>query len=315
MRYNSFLKDHIINYLNYRVSLGHYEDTYRALKSIDDFLSTKYNNESYFSKEMFEEWIQIHKNWNDATLRKMIGQLSNFCFYIFNSGVDIYVPNKSFAPKVTKYHPCIIEDKIMLDIFKCIDNYKSPDFSPSYFYLVCPVLFRLLFLCGLRPNEPCDLLCDDIDLDTGKIYINNTKRHKSRQIYMKSDMLLLCKKYDELISAIVPGRKYFFIKKGNEKLNVSNVEYYWKVIKKKMNNNKLTKFRVYDFRHNFATRSILNFYKSNEDFYTYINLLSAYMGHDSFEYTYYYISLIPSNIIKEKNIDWSSINQCIPEVK
>lgn len=129
---------------------------------------------------------------------------------------------------------------------------------------------------------------------------------------MSEDMINLCRKYNEIISVIVPNREYFFIKKNGQKLTTANIEYYWNTIKNKLNDKHLSRFRLYDWRHNFATRSILGYLKNENNIYSYMNLLSTYMGHESFDNTLYYISLLPSYL--KNQIDWDKLDQCIPEV-
>ena len=50
----------------------------------------------------------------------------------------------------------------------------------------------------MRPNEPLNLLVEDVDLATGDIFIRKSKRGKDRHIIVSEDMRLLCAKYDQL---------------------------------------------------------------------------------------------------------------------
>jgi integrase len=46
--------------------------------------------------------------------------------------------------------------------------------SPNREYIV-PVLFRMMYCCGMRPFEPPSLLIEDVNLQSGEIYINVKK--------------------------------------------------------------------------------------------------------------------------------------------
>ena len=42
------------------------------------------------------------------------------------------------------------------------------------------MLFRLIYACGLRPNEGRNLRISDINFETGELFITKTKRRKER---------------------------------------------------------------------------------------------------------------------------------------
>ena len=45
--------------------------------------------------------------------------------------------------------------------------------------LVMPVIFRLIYTCGLRPQEGRLIKRKDINLEEGVLFIPESKRHKS----------------------------------------------------------------------------------------------------------------------------------------
>jgi len=313
--FHSFLGSYITSFINYRQSLGYKEITYiPTFKSIDTFLLKEYPNDTTFTEHMFNHWLLNNKDWSVNTLRTRIYQLSSLTIFILSLGYNCFFVSKEATPKRQEFIPCILTDEEMKVVFDAIDSYQSPSFAASLFEIVCPVLFRLIFTCGLRPNEPCSLKRSDVNLKTGKIKITNTKRHKSRQLYMSKDMLNLCQQYDSIISTLYPEREYFFLLKKGKKMAVYNIEYYLNTIKSKLENDAIQKMRVYDFRHNFATRSILNYMENDLSIHTYIPILSSYMGHTTFDNTYYYISLLPDCLIKTKKLDWNILNSAILEV-
>ena len=64
--------------------------------------------------------------------------------------------------------------------------------------LILLVYSRLLYCYGMRQNEPIALLRTDVKLDSGDVYIRQSKCNKDRHILMSSDMLTLCRHYDKL---------------------------------------------------------------------------------------------------------------------
>ncbi len=60
-------------------------------------------------------------------------------------------------------------------------------------HLVIPVFFRVLYCCGLRSSEARLLKVEDVDLETGKLTIRQSKGNKDRNVMMSEDVLDLCR--------------------------------------------------------------------------------------------------------------------------
>ena len=50
------------------------------------------------------------------------------------------------------------------------------------------IIFRLIYTCGLRPQEARKLRCTDINFKTGEIFISQSKKNKDRIIIAASDV-------------------------------------------------------------------------------------------------------------------------------
>ena len=85
----------------------------------------------------------------------------------------------------------------------------------------------------------------------------------------------------------------------------------WKATKEPSN---MTRIRVYDLRHRFATTLMMKFLDEGEDLNNILPYMSSYMGHSSFEETAYYIHLLPDRLKTSKAIDWEIMESLIPEV-
>jgi len=71
-------------------------------------------------------------------------------------------------------------------------------------------MYRLIYACGLRPNEGRELLVENINLEAGEILITHTKRNKERFVIMSDDMLTFVRKYDQRRRIFCCGNPYFF---------------------------------------------------------------------------------------------------------
>jgi len=93
--------------------------------------------------------------------------------------------------------------------FKASDQLTSDSRSPLLEYTV-PVVFRLQYACGLRPQEVRKLKRIDFNFNNRTIYISESKHYKDRLLAVNDDIIKLCKKYDSIAETINPGRTYFF---------------------------------------------------------------------------------------------------------
>ena len=69
---------------------------------------------------------------------------------------------------------------------------------------VVPVIFRLMYCCGLRESEALNLSVSDVSLENGRIAIRESKGWKARNVFMSDELLTQCRKYDAVISKTVP---------------------------------------------------------------------------------------------------------------
>jgi len=191
----------------------------------------------------------------------------------------------------------------------------------------------IIYCCGLRPTEARLIKTQDIGLDCGKLYIRESKRHKDRVVILSDDVLRLCTKYNDILHKEMEwsagaantskANEYFFAHKAGRPYSSQWLrEQFKECLKKSGLINKslqlhempsVSRSRIYDFRHTFATRWLQNCLDNSEDIYTVLPYLSAYMGHSDFSSTAYYIHMLPERLKASPAIDWKVFDSLIPE--
>ena len=119
------------------------------------------------------------------------------------------------------------------------------------------------------------------------------------------DMRNLCSIFDSLQDR---NRYYFFEFNGKPILT----SWIWNNLRKTIRDNgleNLYNFRPYDFRHLFASRTIMKWIDNKQDVMKLLPYLSVYMGHSDIKYTMYYVHLLPERLKKTSGIDWTIFNQ------
>ncbi|MCB2291173.1 tyrosine-type recombinase/integrase [Clostridium sp. CS001] len=304
--------------IKYKESLGYSRVTYEPyFRMIDKFCFEYYPQEASLTKELVLKWSQLHPREQPNGFRRRMIAIRELGKYLNTVGIDAYIYPSEFLSKTQRFEPYIFTDYELKAFFNATDIFPWSK-NAQYNHYVVPVIYRLIYTCGLRPGEVRNIKCTDVNLSTGRIYIRESKSYKDRIVIMSKDMLLLCNKYEETIKSIFINREYFFTNsKGSIIGKQSLIDHFKRCCTNAgiicPHGNK--KIRVYDLRHNYATRRFMKWLEEGRDLYTVLPYLSTYMGHYDFSQTSYYIHLIPERLIHSKAIDWNRFSNLIPEVQ
>lgn len=304
MKITDYLKEYLFHMLEYREAAGYAITTYRVtLLPFIDFCCSKYPDAENLTEEMLENWL-ADKKYTNNTQATFIACLRKYSQYINFLGIKAYIPDEDYSLKRIAYRPYIFTDDELKTLFNTIDGYGPSTNNAKYKpELVVSPIFRMMYCCGMRPAEPLRLRCKDVNLDSGDIYIVETKRHKDRHIIMSDDMLCLCRKYDSLAGK----REWFFEYQSRpyeRKWITEQFRHCWKKSGLTAHGNP----RAYDLRHAFATRNLIRWIDEGMDINRLLPYLSTYMGHSELSSTFYYIHLLPERIRNSAGINWSQFS-------
>ena len=273
------------------------------LKPFLEYCIEMYPDENRITKEMVDGWLLERRFQTNATQSHAISNLRTFSRYINSLGRQAYIPSEEYSVPVRHYQPYIFSDDELCVLFHSIDC-LAPCFEAPDREFIVPVLFRMMYCCGMRPSEPLHLLTEDINLRDGDIYIRQSKMSKDRHIIMSEDMLVLCRKYDSMMGA----RQWFF-----QKWDGGPFPTYWMTNQFRIcwRNSGLEKHgnpRPYDLRHCFAARTLMRWVDEGSDIMALLPYLSTYMGHKKFKHTQYYIHLLPERLRISAGINWGKLD-------
>lgn len=298
--------------LEYRKSVGFATTTYKySIPPFIEYSASNYPDASCITKYMVDEWLEYHDFHTNSTQAIFISMLRMFTGFINAQGGVAYIPDEDYSVKREQYYPCIFNDAELATLFNAIDAYQ-----PYYAYrrkfkadVILPVLFRMMYCCGMRPAEPLNLRWDDVNLSNGDIYIRETKRNKERHIIMSNDMVSLCRAYCSLMGE----HDWFFPHPDGGTLLTNWMTYQFHACWNSSGLKKRGNPRPYDLRHAFATRTMMRWIDNGNDVMTLLPYLSAYLGHAEISSTFYYIHLLPDRIRKSSGIDWEMFSAVYEE--
>jgi integrase len=305
--------------INYKEALGFSRYSYEGvLLNLDRFCIQHFPNETALTKEIVVKWMEKRPTENvrgPMARSHVIRQLGK---YLNAVGIEAYIlPDKYIGGK-SAFTPYIFTDSELKKLFTAADNMKPSTNTSIVSHVAIPVILRLIYTCGLRPNEGRELKRKNLNLDNGEILITGTKKHTERIVVMSDDMLKLCKTYDIKRSVLAPDNEYFFPNHAGGAYSRNWLSYHfngcWRAANAELDPKTLPDVRVYDLRHRFASAVLNRWLDEKKDLYAMIPYLRAYMGHSDINATLYYVHLLPENLIKSAGLDWDRLNSVIPEV-
>lgn len=313
--FSSAFGGRISSFLDYRTARGFKRETHlRHLIKFDRWCMQAYPEQTLLSREIVLDWIG-DASASSYDVARRVASIRQFARYLCAIGEEAYILPEKYAPLKSKATAYIFTDTELTALFRAIDQ-LPPTKKEPFLNETAPVLFRLIYTCGLRPNEGRELLAQNINLETGEILITHTKRNKERFVVMSDDMLEFARKYEQRREIFCGENPYFFPSADGGALTTETV---YSAFNKAWSHADLSgkypgKVRVYDLRHRFASARLNRWLDNGENLMAMLPFLREYMGHSSLSETAYYIHVLPENIIKSSAIDWDKFNAMFPEV-
>jgi len=163
-------------------------------------------------------------------------------------------------------------------------------------------LIGLLAATGLRPGEALALDERDVDLQDGVLAIRQTKFGKSRfvpvEVSTRAALTQYAQRRDKLCPR--PRTEAFLVSERGTRLEGSAARRTFAKmsctvgLRRSGQGRRLGRGpRLQDFRHTFATRRLVEWYRAGFDVEREMPKLSTYLGHVDVAHTYWYIEAVP----------------------
>jgi len=321
------LQDKIETYLDNREMRGFSRNPHGILlQKYWRYIVSNNGNLEILTEDDVKGWLYANLSDQSKDISIAAGAIRGLGRYLLAIGEDSYLLPYKYGTYRTTFSPRILTDDELARFFKATDELpnitghpKTSKFTDSHTATAAPVIYRLLYTSGLRPNEGRLLERSNIDFQSGTVKIIDTKFHKDRTIVISDDMLSLCKRYDDWRSDLKIESKYFFCNKGgqyfgNNWLSVV-IRKIWRRANPETAKSELSYFRPYDLRHRFATANIHRWMDEGADLDRMLQYLKVYMGHTELAHTAYYMHILPEKLAHSPGVNWELLDALIPEVK
>lgn len=325
--YHSKLNNYIESFINQKRANGYnYEFEAYIYTKFDDYCIEKGLTEDTITKDSLQEWMTLRSCESKGYCGQRISFVRQLLLYMNSLGIKTYIPH-DFSDK-EKHVPHILSDEELIAFINAVDSNKPTACTPtcaiatvstSFLRLSVEykVLFRLIYCCGLRNSEACNLTWCDISFDNNTLYIIHSKGDKNRLVYLNGDMVSLLLKYQSILKDkfkcfsqwIFPGKdslQHLPKTSVDKKFN----EFWYKTPFAATCDKKPT---VHSLRHTFVVKRMNLWMEQGFDLNVMMHYLSKYLGHKDRGETFYYYHQIDSafRIIRQRD---SKATIVIPEV-
>ncbi len=133
-----------------------------------------------------------------------------------------------------------------------------------------------------------------VDLDDGILTINHSKKDNSRQVPMSDFLTERCRSFSKRVHPYSVAEDYYFPALDGKPMTILNLyhnfrRFLWRA--RISHGGRGCGPRIHDLRHTYACHCLKKWAIQERDLTVYLPVLKAYMGHDSFTETAYYLRL------------------------
>ncbi len=264
----------------------------RWLHQFDRYCADHHVTLTALAPTVFSQFIDERALESIATQQTRLRLLRQFAEYLRNRGIPVLgptVPRHSFT--YPHHQPYVYTERELQKLFTVIDTWDSPSHSHSNRTVVDPLLFRMVYGCGLRIMEALRLRRSDVDLASGVLHIQQGKNQKDRLVPMADSLVERCRTYAHAMLSDTEDTPFFLGLHGGG-YDSSTIyrrfrQYLWTAGISHSGHGP----RVHDLRHAYCVHRLAHWVREDQDLTNLLPYLAVYLGHSDFRGTAYYLRL------------------------
>lgn len=278
-------------YLAFKQAMGCY-GTSRIwyLRRFDTYCAR--HGRTVFDRDTVEGWV-LEQLDRSGRYRSWMSYIRDFGRWLqAHENSDAYVLSDRWKASVVPAHPYLLTTGEIDRFFAAAAHLDAQ--SPWRWQATA--FFTLMHSCGIRTGEARALRTEQVDLHAGHLDIIWAKGNRSRRLPMTSQVVEVLTACDQASRHRFLSRGTFFASATGNPVTAAAVGVVFNRIWDQAGLPRPTggpRPRPYDFRHHFAYANIERWMTQGVDVTALLPYLSRYMGHASFESTYYYVHTSP----------------------
>lgn len=293
------LRDALTQYVELRRALGtKLQEPAITLGRFLDFLESE--KAEFITSELALRWAMQPQGVQRATWARRLGMVRGFAAWFNTIDARTEVPpRRLLAARRRRNRPHIFTEQEIGHLMTQAGQLDSPSGLRALTYRT---LIGLLTATGLRPGEALALDRSDVDLEDGILSIRQSKFGKSRFVPVtestRAALADYAKQRDKLCSR--PRTEAFLVSERGARLQGYTTRRTFATISCTVGLRPATGSRrvgrgprLQDFRHCFATRKLVEWYRAGLDVGRELPKLATYLGHVDVAHTYWYLEAVP----------------------
>lgn len=172
--------------------------------------------------------------------------------------------------------------------------------SPPLRAATTEAVIGLLAVTGMRMGEVLALDTADVDWDTGVLTVWLAKFNKARHVPLAPTTTSALVDYRRTCRRLAPAaatRALFVTPRGRRLGYCGFRDVFARLLESTGIASAGSRPRIHDFRHSFAVRTLLGWYRDGADVHALLPRLSTYLGHVDPASTYWYLSAAPELMV------------------
>lgn len=295
----SSLHDALQRYLAVRRALGtQLREPGGTLSQFVTFLEAE--GAHFITTGLALRWARQPSGVQRATWARRLTMVRRFAAWWSAFDARTEVPPKRILGSIRRRRtPYIFTDQEIGRILAEAARLSSPSGLRAHSFTT---LIGLLASTGLRPGEALGLTVSDMDLSNGILTIRETKFGKSRLVPLDESTRLALERYSARRDRTRQGSmtEAFFLSEPGTRLQPYTARRTFASmscaigLRSEDGRGRYGRGpRLQDFRHTFATRRLVEWYRAGVDVARELPKLATYLGHDDVAFTYWYIEAVP----------------------
>jgi integrase len=295
----SALHDALSQYVTVRRALGtQLTEPAGTLEQFVTFLEGE--GSSHITTTLALRWAMTPDGVQPATWARRLSMVRRFAHWLSVFDPQTEVPPPRLLPaRKRRPRPHIFTDEEIGRLMAEAARRRSPTGLRALTYVT---LVGLLASTGLRPGEALALDRSDVDLDNGILSIRQTKFGKSRLVPIDLSTRAALQQYAEGRDARCARSRSqaFLLSERGGRIHGGAARRMFALMSCAIGLRPVIGVRrwgrgprLQDFRHTFATRRLVEWYRAGVDVERELPKLSTYLGHVEVGLTYWYIEAVP----------------------
>jgi len=293
------LRDALTQYVALRRALGtKLEEPARTLGQFLDFLARE--GSEFITSALALRWAMEPANVQRATWARRLSMVRQFAAWLNTIDSRTQVPpHRLLIAGRRRNKPHIFTEQEIGQLMAEAGRLAPPTGLRALTYAT---LIGLLTATGLRPGEALALDRSDVDLDSGILSIRQTKFGKSRFVPVSDSTRAALQHYAKQRDTLSTRRRTdaFLVPERGSRLSGSAARRTFARISRVVGVRADTGTRrigrgprLQDFRHCFAPRKLIEWYRAGLDVGRELPKLTTYLGHVDIAHTYWYLEAVP----------------------